>query len=34
MDIFNRHKTESSPPYDKGNDNVICYAESEVVLCR
>ena len=34
MGILICHKTVYQKSCDKDNDNVICYADSEVVLCR
>ena len=34
MEILINYKTVYQKPRDKDNDNVICYADSELVLCH
>lgn len=34
MEILISHKTVYQKSCDKDNDNVICYVDCEVVLCR
>lgn len=34
MEIHINYKTVYQKPRDKDNDNVICYADSELVLCH